>query len=238
MTTLSVIWVGAFIGALAAGGAGFAFAFVASSIWLHVLDPVRTTALIVACGSLLHITLVWPIRRSIESARLSPFLAGGIFGVPLGVWLLTRFDPTCLKGALGLLMIAYGFSMALKLRLSPVFGDSRRADVAIGFVSGALGGVAGYSGVLTTIWTQLRGWPKDVARGVYQPFILFSHLLTLTLVGVLSIDRGGIVLFALALPPLVAGAWLGFEIYGRLNEVWFGRVLSLMLIGSGAILFV
>ena len=55
MQTLSIVWAGAFLGALAAGGAGFAFALVASSIWLHGLEPLQTTALVVACGTLLHV---------------------------------------------------------------------------------------------------------------------------------------------------------------------------------------
>ncbi|MEA2833705.1 MAG: uncharacterized protein QOG66_1907 [Methylobacteriaceae bacterium] len=52
--TLIVVWLGAFVGAFAAGGAGFAFALAASAIWLHVLDPLHTTAMVVASGTLLH----------------------------------------------------------------------------------------------------------------------------------------------------------------------------------------
>ena len=39
-----------------------------------------------------------------------------------------------------------------------------------------MGGIGGYSGVIPTIWTQLRGWKKEAARAVYQPFILFAHI--------------------------------------------------------------
>src|ERR1051325_9997381 len=84
MQTLSIVWAGAFLGALAAGGAGCAFALVASSIWLHGLEPLQTTALVVACGSLLHVTLVWPIRESIEPSRLYPFIIGAVVAVPAG----------------------------------------------------------------------------------------------------------------------------------------------------------
>ena len=41
-----------------------------------------------------------------------------------------------------------------------------------GFGGGALGGVAGLSGPLPTIWCGLRGWSADTQRGVYQPFNL------------------------------------------------------------------
>jgi uncharacterized membrane protein YfcA len=238
LQTLSIIWAGAFVGAVAAGGAGFAFALAASSIWLHALDPVHTTALVVACGSLLHLTLVWPIRRSIEPPRLAPFLGGALAGVPLGVLVLTRLNGSALKTALGLFMILYGLYAVLAPRLPRIVAGGRAADVAIGFVGGVLGGIGGYSGVVPTIWTQLRGWPKATARGVYQPFILFAHLATLAIVGAATLDRGGLVLFVWALPPLAAGAWLGLAIYGRLDERRFKQVLAVMLVASGLSLIV
>lgn len=233
MQTLSIVWAGAFLGALAAGGAGFAFALVASSIWLHGLEPLQTTALVVACGSLLHVTLVWPIRKSIEPSRLFPFIIGAVVGIPIGVLALTQFNGSALKICLGLFLTAYGCYALLAPRLPHLKFGGRAADGAIGLIGGVLGGIGGYSGVIPTIWTQLRGWSKNTARGVYQPFILFAHVATLALVGVASFNRGGVLLFVCALPALAAGAWLGFTIYGRLDEIWFKRILSAMLVASG-----
>jgi hypothetical protein len=39
-----------FLGAFVAGVAGFAFGLVAAAIWLHVLTPVQSAALIVVYG--------------------------------------------------------------------------------------------------------------------------------------------------------------------------------------------
>jgi uncharacterized protein len=60
--TLAFLWAGAFVGALAVGGAGFAFAMAASSIWLHVLDPVQTAILVLASGVFLHLGFIWRLR--------------------------------------------------------------------------------------------------------------------------------------------------------------------------------
>ncbi len=238
LATLSVLWAGAFVGALVAGGAGFAFAVAASAIWLHAIDPLQTTALIVACGSLLHVTMVWPIRRSIDGPRLAPFLLGALVGVPLGVLVLTHVDAGPLKLALGIGLAAYGLYALLAPRLPQVSSGGRFANAGVGFAGGVLGGLGGYSGVLPTIWTQLRGWPKEMARGVYQPYILFAHLLTLLLVGFVGIEPRSWLLVALALPPLALGAWVGFQIYGRLDERRFKQMLSLLILGSGLLLLV
>ena len=78
LETLGFLWLGALLGGIAAGGAGFAFGLAASSIWLHRIDPVHSTILISACGTLLHLTTIWPQRRHIEVARLWPFVVGGL----------------------------------------------------------------------------------------------------------------------------------------------------------------
>lgn len=238
LQTLMVVWLGAFVGALAAGGAGFAFALAASAIWLHALDPVHTTMLVVACGTLLHVTLVWPMRRSIEPARLWPFALGGLAGIPLGVALLTHVDTRGLKAALGIFLVVYGAYALLAPRLPEIRGGGRAADAAVGFAGGVLGGLGGYSGVLPSIWTQLRGWRKDVARGVFQPFILMAHVATLILVGIAALDVAGVLMTLAALPALVAGAWIGWRVYGRLDDRRFRQVLAALLVASGLTLVV
>jgi uncharacterized protein len=237
LETLVAVWLGAFLGAFAAGGAGFAFALAASAIWLHVLDPLHTTAMVVASGTLLHGILIWPIRRSIEMARLWPFVAGAAFGIPAGVALLSHTRPDIIRAAIGLFLVAYGLYALIAPQL-PYFGrGGRAADAMIGFAGGVLGGLGGYSGVLPTIWTQVRGWPKEVARGVYQPFIVFAQIVTLALIGTITVDRAGIILFATTLPALALGAWLGLQVYGRLNDRRFRQVLAAMLLLSGLTLF-
>src|SRR3954453_7779289 len=86
---LGFVWLGAFLGAFAVGTAGFAFALAATALWLHVLDPLHATVLVVACGTLLHTGLVWRLRRTIEPSRISPFIVGGLLGIPIGVYVLT-----------------------------------------------------------------------------------------------------------------------------------------------------
>ncbi|HEX2216561.1 MAG TPA: sulfite exporter TauE/SafE family protein [Xanthobacteraceae bacterium] len=233
LPTLGVIWLGAFLGAVASGGAGFAFVVVASSIWLHVLDPVRAAVLNLGCSLLLQLWTIWPMRHYIEGSRLWPFLVGGLLGIPLGVQLLAHTNPGILKTALGALIAAFGAYILAAPRLPVIAAGGRAADAAVAFGGGILGGLGGYSGVLPTIWTQLRGWPKDIARGVYQPFILMAQFVTLILLGVVALDRTAVLLFVAVLPPLAAGALLGWNIYGRLDDRRFRQMLAILLVSSG-----
>ena len=72
-------------------------------------------------------------------------------------------------------------------------------------LGGVMGGLVGLSGLAPAVWTQLRDWPKDVARGVYQPFILVAHLAAVILIGAVALDRVGVVLFFLAAPAIALG---------------------------------
>src|SRR5215203_560746 len=204
---IGVLWLGAFLGALAVGGAGFAFALVASSVWLHALPPLQTAVLVLASGVCMHLFSIWLMRRTLEPGRLWPFLAGGAIGVPLGISLLTRSDPGVLKTSLGFFLLAYG-----------------------------LGGLGGFSGVLPTIWAQLRGWSKETIRGVCQPFIFLAQLTSLALLGGIAIDQASIVMFAAIVPALLAGSWVGWLIYGRLDERRFRQALAALLALSGLVL--
>ena len=56
---------------------------------------------------------------------------------------------------------------------------------------------------------------------------------TLALLGGVALDRTAIMLFLAALPALLCGAWLGWRIYGRLDERRFRRLLAVLLILSG-----
>jgi uncharacterized membrane protein YfcA len=233
---LGFVWLGAFLGAFAVGAAGFAFALAATALWLHVLDPLRATMLVAACGTILHVGLIWRIRRTIEPRRVTPFIVPGLIGVPIGIAVLAWSDPHAIKIALGIFLIAYGIYALATPRLPEIKAGGQVADAVVGFVAGIMGGLGGYSGVLPTIWTQLRGWPKDVARGVYQPFILVMQIATLLLAGFVTFDAFALALIVAALPALLAGVWLGWLAFGKLDERRFRQVLAAMIIASGATL--
>lgn len=232
-STLGLLWLGGFLGGVAAGGAGFAFALVSSSIWLHVLDPLHATLLIVACSTLMQFGTVWQLRHHVDLRRLTPFVIGGVIGIPIGVLLLAHTDPHHLKSALGAFLAVFGLYALLAPRLPVVGRGGRPLDGVIGFIGGILGGIGGYSGVLPTIWTQLRGWTKFEARAVYQPFIIVAQVGTLLLVGAVALDRTGIVMLIAVLPALALGGFVGWQLYGRLDERRFRQFLAVLLVASG-----
>ena len=236
LQTLALVWLGGFLGGIAAGAAGFAFGVVATSIWLHAISPIHAAFLVVSNGLINQIGLNWSLRRAMNLRRLSPFLLGGVIGIPIGVALVVKSNPGAIRLALAVFMLAYGVYALAAPPPRHVKWGGRAADGAIGFVGGVLGGLAGLSGIVPAIWTQLRGWPKDTARGVYQPFILVAHLLSVILLGAVALDRTAVMLFLVSLPSVLIGLWLGWRAYGRLDERLFRKLFAGLLIASGLLL--
>ncbi|MBV9521851.1 MAG: sulfite exporter TauE/SafE family protein [Alphaproteobacteria bacterium] len=236
---LAFFILGAFIAALAAGLAGFAFGLIASGLWLHVLAPAQAVPLIAACGLAIHIFSIWRFRSALRWCALWPFLLGGVIGIPLGTLALQHAEPAAFRIGVGVFLMAYSGFMLLRPPMPALAVGGRLADGCVGAAGGFLGGLAGLSGALPTIWCDLRGWPKDAQRGVYQSYILvIQSLVMVSLLASGGIGAGEIKLFGTALPALALGAFLGFRLYDRVDPLQFRRVLLLLLLISGAVLLV
>src|SRR5262245_29096378 len=227
-----------FAAALVAGLAGFAFGLVAAAVWLHVLTPVQTATLIVAFGLIVQGIAVWKLRRALRWSRLWPFLLGGLLGVPLGVALLGWADPDYMRAGVGVLLIAYSIHGLARPAMKPIIA-SARADAGVGLLNGILGGATGLAGIVVTIWCGLRGWPKDVQRTVFQPVGVSVFAMSAVVLGASgAVNADTLRLFAIGLPILLAGTWLGLKLYGRVDDAGFRKiVLTLLLVSGVALLF-
>jgi hypothetical protein len=102
-------------------------------------------------------TTIWTLRHSLDARRLGPS-AGGRDRRSDRRLLLGSHRCGMLEGRDRRFLADYGVYALLAPRLPYV--ARARADAAVGFIAGIMGGLGGYSGVLPAIWTQLRGWPK------------------------------------------------------------------------------
>jgi uncharacterized membrane protein YfcA len=226
-----------FVAALVAGLAGFAFGLVAAAVWLYILTPLQTATLIIAFGLVVQGYAVWKLRHALVWDRIMPMVVGAALGVPLGVVMLTQASPEYLRTGVAGVLVLYSLYGLLRPALRPVTAGGIAADAGAGFVNGVLGGATGLAGIIATIWCQLRGWPKDQQRAVFQPVGVATFAMSaIWLGGHGSISRDVIWLFVLGLPALLAGTWVGLKLYGRLDEAQFRKVVLVLLLVSGLVL--
>lgn len=235
---LALFLISTFAGGLTSGVAGFAAGLVVSGVWLHILTPMQTATLIVCYGIVNQSYAVWKLRHSFSWRRVLPFIAGGFVGVPLGAALLAAVDPAAIRLAIGVLLIGYSTYNLVKPAVNPLRAGPV-TDAGIGVLNGFLGGLTGLGGVVITVWTQLRDWPKDIQRTVFQPVIAATMTITAVSYGLNGAFTGETIkLFFIGLPALIAGLWTGLKLYGRLDDAAFRKVILSLLLLSGLTLVI
>lgn len=237
LQTALVVLAGGFVGGFVSGLAGFGTGLVGLGLWLQVLPPVPASVLVVVCSVASQAQTIPVIWHAIDRARLWPMLAAGLVGVPVGAHLLADVDPAVFRLCVGLFLVGFSlFMLLVRVRRRLVWGG-RLADAAVGLAGGVLGGLAGLSGPLPTVWATLRGWGKDERRSVFQTFnlvILLAALVSYVATGVLGRSIGWLLL--VALPGTVVGSWIGVRAYGVLSDRVFHKVVLVLLLLSGMIL--
>lgn len=233
-TAALVVMAGALAGGFVTGLAGFGTGLVALGFWLHVVDPAPAATLVAVCSVVAQAQTIPTIWHAIERRRVWPMIVAGLLGVPVGTMLLSRFDINVFRLGVGLFLIAFSGFMLLGRAQPRLVWGGRTADSAVGFAGGVLGGLAGLSGPLPTVWATLRGWSKDERRSVFQVFnlaILAAVVVWHVASGLLTAQLGWLI--GIALPGTFTGGWLGAHAYRRLSDRRFHEIVLCLLAVSG-----
>jgi len=232
-----IVLAGALAGGLVNGLTGFGTALTVLGIWLYAIPPTVAATLVILCSTISQLQTLPMIWRTIRWEYVLAFVVPGVLGVPIGTFLLPHIDPRIFKIGIGVFLVAYtSYVLARRVELTIKWGGAA-ADCAVGFVGGILGGLAGLSGVLPAVWTDVRGWTKEHRRGVVQIFnmaILSLALVSHAVSGFLT--REVAVAAVAALPGTIVGARLGGFIYRRVADRSYSRIIMVMLLLSGVIL--
>ncbi len=232
-----IIIVGALAGGFVSGLTGFGTGLTVLPFWLLVTTPTLAAPLVVICsvvGQLQTLPVIW---RAIDWRKIWPFLVGGLLGIPVGTAFLVQISIQEFKTLIGLLLVGYCVLMLIRRSVPKIRTQNSWANGLVGLGGGVLGGLAGLSGVLPSVWATLHDWDKEEARSVFQTFnltILFVAGLSQAMQGLFT--RELILLAAFALPGTIIGAWLGKRIYLKISDDRYNRIVLILLFVAGVLL--
>ena len=241
MSNLTLTIIAVALGALAAGFvqglSGFAFSMVAMSAWAWALPPQMAAPLAVFGALIGQVSSLTAFRGGFDFSKLWPIVLGGVFGVPLGVFLLHNVNVNDFRLLVGALLIFYSVALLMMRQLPIIRAGGRSADAMVGWIGGVLGGLGGMAGTAPALWTTLRGWKIDARRAAMQVFNITMHLLTLTAyatTGALNLPIFKMLL--IVAPATLVGAIFGAHMVRRFNEAAYTRLILATLLVSGVAL--
>lgn len=216
---------------------GFGEALVAVPL-LALLIPVKIAAPVAVLASI--VIAAYAVARDwrhIERRSSAWLVASTLFGLPVGLLVLTRVPETIMKLVLGAIIVAfsaYSLVRAHRLRL-----DDDRFAWIFGFCAGVLGGSYGMNGPPLAIYGTLRAWPPERFRATLQGYFLPASLLGLGGYAWAGLWTAPVTrLFAWSLPAIVAGIIAGRLLNRRIDAERFRRLVHAGLIVVGVVLLV
>jgi uncharacterized protein len=168
-----------------------------------------------------------------EQLTLLPF---SLIGIAAGLMVLRGVSTTVLSRALGSFVIVYAVYQLLPL---PPMRGSRLSAMPCGFLGGLVGTLFGTGGPFYAIYFNLRGLDKSAFRATFALNFLIDGGVRLAgyfLAGLFGWATLGWV--TVALPLMVVGLYVGSRIHLGLSQRAFVRLVSLILVASGAALLI
>jgi uncharacterized membrane protein YfcA len=224
-----------FLATLVRSTFGFGEALVSVPL-LALLIPVRVA---VPLATLLSVTVAGLILaqdwRHVHARSAWWLVVPTLFGIPLGLLVLTEVSPPLVKAAMATVIISFS-CYCLFGRRKPRLADDRLAWL-FGFGAGVLGGAYGMNGPPLVVYAALRGWAPEHFRATLQGYFLpasAAGLCGFWAVGLWAPEVTRYYLWSLA--PAAAAVVIGRAANRRMHPEAFVRYVHLGLIGIGVLL--
>jgi uncharacterized membrane protein YfcA len=160
-----------------------------------------------------------------------------LFGIPIGLLLLTSAHQRLVKAALGAIILAFSIYSLLGRTPLELKRDHRGWLLLCGFCAGILGGAYGMNGPPLVIYGAMRRWSAQHFRATLQ-----GYFLPASIIGMAGYYLAGLWTptvthyYFLSLPVTLLGIFAGRAINRRLHGDAFLKYIYLGLAGIGVIL--
>jgi hypothetical protein len=216
---------------------GFGEALVGVPLLVLRLPVAVAAPLAVLVSVLVAGVIVGQDWRKIEVRSAAGLVISALFGIPIGVMLLTRVNDHVVKAVLGILIAVFAAYSLFSRRKVHLKKDHPGLMIGAGFCSGIMGGAYGMNGPPLVIYGSLRRWSPQHFRATLQ-----GYFLPASLAGLIGYAVGGLMVrevwryFVLSIPLVVIAILLGRFLNHRLRGDSFFKVVYVGLIVIGVVL--
>jgi hypothetical protein len=170
-TTVYVLFV-ILIATLIRSAFGFGEALVAVPL-LAIRIPITVAApLAVLVSITVAAVILLQDWRSVHLRSAGWLVVSTLFGIPLGLLLLTEGNPQLVKGALAIIIISFSAYALIGRRPPELHTDNQVWLAGSGFLAGVMGGAYGMNGPPLAIYGAMRRWTAQHFRATLQGYFL------------------------------------------------------------------
>lgn len=229
------------------GLSGFGFSAVGVML-LWVMSPTRAIPLLMALSIANQLLSISQLREEMIpiakwwSDGPATYIVGGVFGVPVGVWVMANLPASELTLATGIVLLIYCIWMLFRPKAILVNRSGPTEHILVGTLGGVIGGFTAFPGCAVVIWAGLRNLTKTEQRAVVQPYILAMQVTSL--MSMLFLRSGELnsnpydstfwMLFILLTPIVLPMTKFGVVAFKKLSDVNFKNVTLAVLALSGS----
>ena len=167
-----------------------------------------------------------------------------LFGIPLGLLLLTSSHQRAVKGTLAVIIILFAVYSLFGHKVTgraplELQRDHRGWLLASGFLAGVLGGAYGMNGPPLVVYGAMRRWTAPHFRATLQGYFLPASIIGMAGYWLAGLWTPAVThYYLLSLPVTLLGVFLGRVINHRLHGEAFVKYLYVGLAGIGGLLLV
>lgn len=223
---------------IVSGLSGFGFGLIAMALLPLLIGIKLANAFVSFCGLAIFASLTIPLRKHIAWRALGPLLAGTALGVPIGVYGLVNLpEGVLLKILAGFILSYVAFALFVHNRVH--FHMDRRWGYLAGFVGGIISGALSAGGPPVIMYCDSLNLGKKGFKATMQVFFVLLILYKIPIFYFSGLLTGQLWRTLLFYSPFVAaGTVVGIVLFHRLSDLWFRRVVLILLTAFAVIMVV
>jgi uncharacterized membrane protein YfcA len=163
-----------------------------------------------------------------------PIAIGISIFIPLGGWAAAHGDPVTIRWCLS--AVVFGALAMITAGFKWHGTETLPLALAIGALSGFLGGMAALSGIVIVIYWLARDMePAELRANMFTLLALTAIVsaITYALNGMLTAHVFRVAI--LMLLPYIAGTWIGSSVFHLASAQTFRRIVYVMIFASGVL---
>jgi uncharacterized membrane protein YfcA len=235
-TTLGVLAV-VFVATLFRSAFGFGEALIAVPL-LVLFIPLKVAAPVAVLVSITIAAVVVAQDWRKIHVRSAGWLVGAtLFGIPLGLALLTSSHQKTVKIVLAIFIISFAVYSLFGRKPPELKSDNKAWLLGCGFVAGVVGGAFGMNGPPLVVYGAMRRWSAQHFRATLQAYFLPASMIGMGGYWLAGLWVAAVThYYLLSLPVLLPAVWLGRVVNHRLHGDVFLKYVYAGLAVIGVVL--